>query len=85
MLDSGNQNISAGTIVTAANKLANSFSMNFGGSSATLSYSGLAPNFVGLYQFNVVVPNVANNDLVPLSFKLNGASGSQTLFTAVHN
>jgi len=85
VLDSGNQNIPAGTIVTDSNKLSNSFSMDFGGSSATLSYSGLAPSFVGLYQFNVVVPSVANNDLVPLSFKLNGASGSQTLFIAVHN
>ncbi len=85
VLDSGNQNISAGTIAGTANKLANSLSMNFGSSSATFKYSGLAPNFVGLYQFNVVVPSVANNDLVPLSFKLNGASGSQTLFTAVHN
>jgi len=85
VLDSGNQNIPAGTIVTDSNTLSNSFSMDFGGSSATLSYSGLAPSFVGLYQFNVVVPSVANNDLVPLSFKLNGASGSQTLFTAVHN
>jgi uncharacterized protein (TIGR03437 family) len=85
VLDAGNQNIPAGTIVTAANKLSNSFSMNFGGSSATLGYSGLAPSFVGLYQFNVVVPSVANNDLVPLSFKLNGAAGSQTLFIAVHN
>src|ERR1035437_182832 len=85
VLDSGNQNIPAGTIVTDSNKLSNSFSMDFGGSFATLSYSGLAPSFVGLYQFNVVVPSVANNDLVPLSFKLNGASGSQTLFIAVHN
>jgi uncharacterized protein (TIGR03437 family) len=85
VLDSGNQNIPAGTVVTASNKLANSFSMAFGSSSATLSYFGLAPNFVGLYQFNVVVPSVANSDLVPLAFKLNGASGSQTLFTAVHN
>jgi uncharacterized protein (TIGR03437 family) len=85
VLDSGNQNIPAGTIVTASNKLSNSFSMDFGGAAATLSYSGLAPNFVGLYQFNVVVPSVANNDLVSLTFKLNGASGSQTLFIAVHN
>lgn len=86
VLDSGNQNIPAGTIVTASNKLSNSFEMDFGGVAATnLSYSGLAPNFVGLYQFNVVVPAVANSDLVPLNFKLNGASGSQTLFTAVHN
>jgi uncharacterized protein (TIGR03437 family) len=85
VLDAGNRNIPAGTVVTASNKLASSFSVNFGSSSATLSYFGLAPNFVGLYQFNVVVPSVANNDLVPLAFKLNGASGSQTLFTAVHN
>jgi uncharacterized protein (TIGR03437 family) len=85
VLDSGNQDIPAGTIVTASNKLSNTVSMDLGGSAATFSYSGLAPNFVGLYQFNVVVPNVANSDLVPLTFKLNGASGSQTLFLAVHN
>jgi uncharacterized protein (TIGR03437 family) len=85
VLDSGNQNIPAGTVVTASNTLSNSFSMAFGGSSATVSYSGLAPSFVGLYQFNVVVPSVSNNDLVPLSFKLNGVAGSQTLFIAVHN
>jgi uncharacterized protein (TIGR03437 family) len=85
VLDSGDQNIPAGTVVTASNKLANSFAMDFGGVTATLQYFGLAPNYVGLYQFNVVVPSVANNDLVPLAFKLNGAGGSQTLFTAVHN
>jgi uncharacterized protein (TIGR03437 family) len=85
VLDSGNQNIPAGNIVTAANKLSNSLAMSFGGTAATLSYFGLAPNFVGLYQFNVVVPNVANSDLVPLTFQLNGAAGTQTLFTAVHN
>src|ERR1039457_2992256 len=85
VLDSGNQNIPAGTVVTASNQLSNPFSMSFGGSSASVVYDGLAPSFVGLYQFNVVVPSVANNDLVPLSFKLNGASGSQTLFIAVHN
>ncbi len=85
VLDANNQNIPAGTIVGAANKLANSFSLNFGSTAATLSYAGLAPNFVGLYQFNVVVPNVSNSDLVPLTFNLNGAAGTQTLFTAVHN
>lgn len=85
VLDANNQNIPAGTVVSTANKLSNSFSMDFGGSSATISYLGLAPSFVGLYQFNVVVPAVANNDLVPLSFKLNGAAGAQTLFIPVHN
>jgi uncharacterized protein (TIGR03437 family) len=85
VLDANNQNIPAGTIVGAANKLANPFTLNFGSTAATLSYAGLAPNFVGLYQFNVVVPNVSNSDLVPMTFNLNGAAGTQTLFTAVHN
>jgi uncharacterized protein (TIGR03437 family) len=83
--DSGGQNIPAGTIVTASNKLTNSFSMSIGGSAATVPYQGLAPNFVGLYQFNVVVPNVPNNDLAPLAYTLNGSPGTQTLYLAVHN
>jgi uncharacterized protein (TIGR03437 family) len=57
----------------------------FGSTQANLTYAGLAPSFVGLYQFNIVVPNVANSDLVPVTFTLNGQSGAQTLFTAVHN
>jgi uncharacterized protein (TIGR03437 family) len=82
--DSGGQDIPAGTIVTAANKLAKSFSMSIGGQPATLIYQGLAPNFVGLYQFNVTVPNIADNDLAPLTYTLDGAAGPQTLFLAVH-
>src|SRR5215831_15087401 len=81
--DSGGQNIPAGTIVTGLNSLANSFTMSIGGTNATLSYGGLATNFVGLYQFNVVVPNIANNDLAPLTTSLNGTAGPQTLFFAV--
>jgi uncharacterized protein (TIGR03437 family) len=81
--DSGNQNIPAGTIVTAANKLANAFTMSIGGTNATLPYAGLAPNFVGLYQFNVVIPNIPNSDLAPVTTTLNGTAGPQTLFLAV--
>jgi uncharacterized protein (TIGR03437 family) len=47
-------------------------------------YSGLAAGFVGLYQFNVQVPQVADNDAVPLTFTLGGAAGKQTLYIAVH-
>jgi uncharacterized protein (TIGR03437 family) len=83
--DSGGQNIPPGTIVTSSNTLANPFTLSIGGSPATLSYQGLAPNFVGLYQFNAVVPNIPNNDLVPVTFTLNGAAGSQTLYIGVHN
>ena len=74
----------AGQIVSATSSLAN-FSMSFGGSPGVPLYYGLAPGFVGLYQFNITVPQIANNDLVPLTFSLNGTAGSQTLYTAVHN
>ena len=43
----------------------------------------MAPGFVGLYQFNVVVPVVPPSDALPVSFLLNGAPGFQSLFTAV--
>ncbi len=77
-------NIPAGEIVTEANQLSTSFEILFGKTPAKLPYFGLAPSFVGLCQFNVTVPAVANNDLVPLTFNLGGTAGAQTLVTAVH-
>jgi uncharacterized protein (TIGR03437 family) len=50
-----------------------------------LSFSGLAPRAVGLYQFDLVVPNVAANDAVPVTFTLGGTPGTQSLFTAIGN
>ena len=76
-------NIPAGEIATETNQLSAAFEILFGKTPATLPYFGLAPSFVGLYQFNVTVPAVANNDLEPLTFNLGGAAGTQTLFTAV--
>jgi len=76
--------IPAGQVATVENQLSEQFAMMFGKTQAQLTYFGLAPGFVGLYQFNVVVPLVPDSDLVPLTFTLGGASGSQTLYTAVH-
>src|ERR1017187_5217619 len=76
-------NIPAGQIVQQSNTLTLPLQVFFGQTPATLSYSGLAPTAVGLYQFNVVVPNVAASDAMPLIFKLNGISGTQTLYIAV--
>jgi uncharacterized protein (TIGR03437 family) len=83
--DSGGNDIPAGTVVTVANSLAKSFGMTIGGQPVSFDYAGLAPNFVGLYQFNITVPNVPNNDLTPLTYTLNGTAGTQTLYLAVHN
>ena len=57
----------------------------FGQTQAKVSFSGLAPLAVGLYQFNLVVPNVSANDAVPVTFSLGGTPGTQTLFTAIGN
>jgi uncharacterized protein (TIGR03437 family) len=76
-------NLSAGTVVSQANSLAGPLQIFFGNAPAALSYYGLAPNATGLYQFNVVVPNIADNPAVPLAFSLAGTAAPQTLYIAV--
>ena len=85
VITGGGGNIPAGQIVQQNNTLALPFQVSIGGAPATLGYDGLAQSAIGLYQFNVVVPTIPDNDAAPLTFTLNGASGSQTLFTAVKN
>jgi uncharacterized protein (TIGR03437 family) len=76
--------IPAGQTVEKQNKLASSFQLSIGGIPATVDYDGLTPNNIGLYQFNVVVPAAASG-AAPLTFTLNGTSGTQTLAIAVGN
>jgi len=80
-----NTGIPPGQIVQQANTLILPLSISFGPAQASLLYSGLAGNFIGLYEFYAVVPNIADSDLVPLTFILNGVPGTQTLYTAVHH
>ena len=75
--------ISAGQIVQQSNTLTAPLHVLFGGAEATVEYDGLAPSAVGLYQFNVVVPNVAASNAVPLTFTLAGVAGTQTLYITV--
>jgi uncharacterized protein (TIGR03437 family) len=76
--------IAPGVITASLNSLATTpFSISFGSTPATTTYAGLAPNFVGLYQFNITVPNVADGD-----YQINITVGSvkvpQTMFLTVH-
>jgi uncharacterized protein (TIGR03437 family) len=75
--------VTAGNIVTSDNSLILPFQVFFGGMPATVSYAGLAPGSIGLYQFNVVVPDTAPGDAVPLTFAVGVRSGQQVLYTAV--
>ena len=78
-------NISAGQIVTESNVLNGKFQASFGGVPASVAFDGLTGGFVGLYQFNVVVPNIPSSDTVPLTFSLGGSAVPQTLLVAVGN
>jgi uncharacterized protein (TIGR03437 family) len=75
----------AGQIAQGQTQLTNPMTVTFGSMPAILSYWGLAPGSVGLYQFNVVVPNVPTSDAVPVTFTLNNGAGTQTLYTAVQD
>ena len=45
----------------------------------------LAPQATGLYQFNVLVPDVPDNGAVPMTISLAGVPGAQTLYIAVQH
>lgn len=73
-----------GEIASQSNQLAQTFKMSIGGAPAPLRYWGLASGYVGLYQFNVEVPQISDNSLAPVTFSLGGTPGTQTLYLAVH-
>ncbi len=57
--------------------------VRIGGAAAQVNYEGMAPTYVGLYQFNVVVPDIPANDFSPLEFTVNGVPMEQQLYVAV--
>ena len=78
-------NTPAGVIDQGTNMLNASVDISIGGATAQVKYAGLTPQVVGLYQFNVVVPNIPANDKTALTFTLDGTAGTQTLFLFIGN
>ncbi len=64
--------------------LVNPVAFSFGAAPAAVAYAGLDPGFVGLYQFNVTVPEAPDGDL-PVRVTLNGTPLSQNLVLTVHH
>ena len=75
--------VPAGVIATQANTLVTKPVFLFGTTQADFAYDGLAPNFVGLYQFNVKVPSGAGSGDVALSASAAGVSTNQSLFVTL--
>jgi uncharacterized protein (TIGR03437 family) len=76
-------NIPAGQTVSGENSLALPIHVFFGSTEANVTYDGLAPGAIGLYQFNVVVPNEKFVNFTSLSFTLGGVPGLQLLDISV--
>ena len=75
-------NVSAGQITANVNQTDLPATVLFGQAQANVTYAGLEPGTVGLYQINVVVPNVSGN-AIPLTFTVGSVSGTQKLYIPV--
>jgi uncharacterized protein (TIGR03437 family) len=74
-----------GVIVGQSNALVNPVRFSFGVTPATLSYSGLAGSFVGLYEFYITVPSGLTDGDYQINVTQNGAALPQTMYLTVHN
>ena len=75
--------VAAGTVASGQARVNNAV-VRFGDTPATVTYAGLAPGTVGLYQLNVTVPTVAAGDS-KLSISIDGVAVTQDLTTVVGN
>ena len=75
--------VPAGQMTPGENQLAETYHFEFAGVPAQVAYAGLSPGSVGLYQVNVVVPNVNPGDAIPITFTIANARSRQTLYTSV--
>lgn len=73
--------VAAGTIATQTTSLNDAVTMLFGQANATILYAGLAPGFVGLYQFNVQVPSNPAGDTA-LNVRVGGTALTGTKYVA---
>jgi uncharacterized protein (TIGR03437 family) len=74
--------------VQQTNTLQTTLDVVFGGAEgalADLTYAGLALNSVGVYEIDLVVPEVPASNVTPLSFNLGTTLSTQTLYIAVAN
>jgi uncharacterized protein (TIGR03437 family) len=70
-----------GVKVAQANSIPN-LTINFGQTPATTTYAGLAPESIGLYQFNITVPNVSDGEY-QINLSVGGIPLAQTLYLTV--
>ena len=79
--------VAAGTITTDLNRIAGDLQISIGGvplQDANIEYAGLAPGYIGLYQFNLLIPPLPDGDHQVIVI-LNGVPLPQTFYITVLN
>jgi uncharacterized protein (TIGR03437 family) len=74
-----------GVIAGVSNTLVNPVAISFGTTQAAISYQGLTPGSVGLYQFNFTVPSGLANGDYQINATQNGVAVPQTMYLTVQN
>lgn len=72
-----------GRISTGLTQLVSNVQVQIGGVPALVTYAGSAPGLVGVYQFNVVVPNITASSFAPVLFTTDGVPIGQQVYLAV--
>jgi uncharacterized protein (TIGR03437 family) len=76
--------VAPGVIVSQSNQLVNPVTILFGTTQAQTTYAGLAPGQIGVYQFNITVPNVPDGDY-SINVTQNGITAlPSTMYLTVH-
>lgn len=73
----------AGATASATAELSSRLSIRIDGIESQILYQGIAPGYVGLYQFNIVVPPDVTSGDKQLVVTQNGVATPQTLFIPV--
>lgn len=74
-----------GVVAKQATALADPVTVSFGTATAKVSYQGLYPGFVGLYEFYVTVPSGLAAGDYPITITQNGTALPQMLYLTVAN
>jgi uncharacterized protein (TIGR03437 family) len=72
----------AGVAATQNSALALPYEVKIGGVPARVNFAGMAANTIGLYQLNVVIPNVPAGDQ-PIELTVDGVSNAQNLMIVI--
>ncbi len=72
-------------VIATASALVNPVTISFGTTPASISYQGLTPGAVGLYQFNLTVPSPLANGDYQINATQGGTAIPQTMSLTVHN